>query len=196
MKYSGEIYNNEIFRMVCAHYTQKPGVIIESNKTRKREYVQTRQVTTYFFKEFTRLSYPQMGSFFGKDHATAMHACKTINNLKDTNFDFRHEIDNLESEIRTRLDVIFQSKNTIEKKQAEEVGIQQYFMNGYHVSVSITNNHWHMTISNEKKLPPLTIINEARFKYIPDGIKMAILFESKKDSQYRNTNQCHLWEIL
>lgn len=54
------------------------------SKTRKREVVFARQLIMYFLVEHTKESWAQIAAHYGKDHATAMHAYKTINNLIDT----------------------------------------------------------------------------------------------------------------
>ena len=57
----------------------------------KREIVEPRQVIMYAMKELTNYSLAKIGSHFKgrngkiKDHATVLHALKSINNLIDTN---------------------------------------------------------------------------------------------------------------
>ncbi len=51
------------------------------SKTRKREIVQCRQLAMYFSKQMTKNSLAMIGKHCGnKDHATVLHACKTVNN--------------------------------------------------------------------------------------------------------------------
>ena len=50
-------------------------------KTRKREIVWARQLTMYFARNMTRLSWAGIGGYFDKDHATALHSHKRIDNL-------------------------------------------------------------------------------------------------------------------
>jgi len=55
-------------------------------KTRKREVVEARQLAMFFSKRITRASLAAIGEMCGdKDHATVLHACKTVMNLKETN---------------------------------------------------------------------------------------------------------------
>lgn len=73
------------------------------DKTRKREVVQARQVAMYFAKELTNTSLKTIGSYFGgRDHSTVIHAVQTVNDLVDTQRDFRNQVE----EIRKRLKVI------------------------------------------------------------------------------------------
>ena len=53
--------------------------------TRKREIVEARQMAMKMAKEFTTASLQLIGNEVGgKDHATVLHACKTVDNLCDT----------------------------------------------------------------------------------------------------------------
>jgi hypothetical protein len=54
-------------------------------KTRKREIVGARQISMSLSKRFTKFSLAYIGKEHGgKDHATVLHAVKTIQNLLDT----------------------------------------------------------------------------------------------------------------
>jgi chromosomal replication initiator protein len=69
------------------------------SKTRKREIVLPRQIAMYFSKKIVKPkpSLSTIGRQIGnKDHATVLHACKTINNLITTDKYFRLQIDKLE----------------------------------------------------------------------------------------------------
>lgn len=55
------------------------------SKTRKREVVQARQIAMTLSKYMTKASLQEIGNIIGqKDHATVLHAIKTIHNLIDT----------------------------------------------------------------------------------------------------------------
>ena len=67
-------------------------------KTRKREVVTSRQTAMYVLKNFTKLSLANIGKCIAdKDHATVLHACKTINNLKDSDKNFKLIIENIDN---------------------------------------------------------------------------------------------------
>lgn len=54
--------------------------------SRKRERTVPRMVSMYLSKKYTRHSLDYIGSLHGgRDHATVLHAVKTVNNLLDTN---------------------------------------------------------------------------------------------------------------
>ena len=70
-------------------------------KTRKRETVQARQIAMYFSKSMTKSSLAAIGSQIGgKDHATVLHACRTVANLKDTDKNFKVYLDEIENRLK------------------------------------------------------------------------------------------------
>ncbi len=70
-------------------------------KTRKREIVQARQVAMYFSKSLTNSSLSCIGTKIGKkDHATVLHACKTVNNMIETDKEFKNVIQEIETQIK------------------------------------------------------------------------------------------------
>ncbi len=71
------------------------------SKTRKREIVQSRQVAMFFAKSFTKNSLATIGAQIGgKDHATVLHACKTVNNLIETDKRFKRYITDIEKRFK------------------------------------------------------------------------------------------------
>lgn len=79
------------------------GLSIEemNSKTRKRNIVQARQLAMYFSKEHTRASLTTIGLQCGnKDHATVLHACKTVKNLLDTDKNFKNYFEDLDRMIK------------------------------------------------------------------------------------------------
>lgn len=57
-------------------------------KTKKKEFVQARQIAMYFCKKFTNASLKTIGlNFGGRDHTTVIHALQTVEEqLKDNSF--------------------------------------------------------------------------------------------------------------
>lgn len=69
--------------------------------SRKREIVQARQLSMYFAKKITKSSLAVIGMQCGnKDHATVLHACKTIENLRQTDRYIRNLVDELEKKFK------------------------------------------------------------------------------------------------
>lgn len=94
-----EITIDYIQKIVCDYY--RIPVELMQSKTRKREIVQARQVSMFFSKNLTKSSLASIGAQIGgKDHATVLHACKTVNNLIDTDKHFRHQISEIEKKIK------------------------------------------------------------------------------------------------
>jgi chromosomal replication initiator protein len=93
-----EVSIDYIQKVVC-DYFDLPIELLKS-KTRKREVVQARQIAMFFAKSMTKSSLATIGMHCGgKDHATVLHACRTVNNLMDTDKRFRAYIDELEKKL-------------------------------------------------------------------------------------------------
>ena len=94
-----EISIDYIQKVVCNYYNI--GLEQLQSKTRKREIVQARQVAMFFSKSMTKSSLATIGSQIGgKDHATVLHACKTVNNLIETDKRFRLQVDEIEKKLK------------------------------------------------------------------------------------------------
>lgn len=94
-----EISIEYIQKIVCDYFK----ISIESinAKTRKREIVQARQLSMYFSKKYTKLPLSTIGTYCGnKDHATVLHACRTINNLYETDKKMKLYIDEIEKKMK------------------------------------------------------------------------------------------------
>lgn len=88
-----------ISKVVCDYFNM-PVEALQA-KTRKREIVQARQIAMYFSKSLTKYSLASIGAQIGsKDHATVLHACKTVNNLKDTDKNFRLFVEDIEKKLK------------------------------------------------------------------------------------------------
>ena len=60
------------------------------SKSRKQEIVKSRQICMFLCKKHTSYSYAHIGHLIGKrDHATVLHACKTVQNFIDIDKAFR-----------------------------------------------------------------------------------------------------------
>ncbi|MGF1559443.1 MAG: chromosomal replication initiator protein DnaA [Flavobacteriaceae bacterium] len=85
----------DYIQKVVSDYFEMDVATLQS-KTRKRHIVQARQLAMFFAKKFTKASLASIGSQIGKrDHATVLHACKTVDNLSETDKQFRKYIDDL-----------------------------------------------------------------------------------------------------
>lgn len=90
---------DKIKNIVCSHFNMAHEVLI--SKSRKREIVQARQMAMYLAKFNTRESLQSIGKNIGKrDHATVLHACKTVTNLLDTDKEFKATLKELELKLK------------------------------------------------------------------------------------------------
>lgn len=93
-----EVSIEYIQKIVC-DYFDLPIEMLKS-KTRKREVVQARQISMYFSKKMTKSSLANIGAHCGgKDHATVLHACRTVVNLSETDKQFRVYLEELEKKL-------------------------------------------------------------------------------------------------
>lgn len=85
----------DYIQKVISDYFQMDVETLQS-KTRKRHIVQARQLAMFFAKKYTKASLASIGSQIGKrDHATVLHACKTVDNLSETDKQFKKYIEDL-----------------------------------------------------------------------------------------------------
>ena len=85
----------DYIQKIVSDYFQMDVDTLQS-KTRKRHIVQARQLAMFFAKKLTKASLASIGSQIGKrDHATVLHACKTVNNLSSTDKQFRKYVEDL-----------------------------------------------------------------------------------------------------
>lgn len=89
----------DYIQKVVSDYFQMDVDTLQS-KTRKRHIVQARQLAMFFAKKFTKASLASIGSQIGKrDHATVLHACKTVDNLASTDKQFRKYVEDLSKKL-------------------------------------------------------------------------------------------------
>ncbi|BCY27133.1 chromosomal replication initiator protein DnaA [Flavobacterium okayamense] len=89
----------DYIQKVVSDYFQLDIETLQS-KTRKRHVVQARQLAMFFAKKFTKNSLANIGSQIGdRDHATVLHACKTVDNLVSTDKQFRKFVEDLNKKL-------------------------------------------------------------------------------------------------
>lgn len=94
-----ELTIEDIVKKVADYYGVEPESI--NTRSRKREVVLVRQVAMYFAKKYLDLSTAKIGLYIGnRDHATVLHACKTVANLADTDKQFRTELSEIENSLQ------------------------------------------------------------------------------------------------
>ena len=89
----------DYIQKVVSEYFQMDVNTLQS-KTRRRHIVQARQLAMYFAKKYTKASLASIGNQIGKrDHATVLHACKTVDNLSFTDKQFRKYVEDLSQKL-------------------------------------------------------------------------------------------------
>jgi chromosomal replication initiator protein len=85
---------DNIQKRVADYYKIRLGDVL--SKTRTRSIARPRQVAMALAKELTNHSLPEIGNAFGgRDHTTVLHACRKIEELKESNPDIREDYNNL-----------------------------------------------------------------------------------------------------
>ena len=91
---------DDIIKKVSDFYGIEPNSI--NTRSRKREVVQVRQVAMFLAKKYLDMSTSKIGQYIGnRDHATVLHACKTITNLAETDKQFRSELSQIEISLQS-----------------------------------------------------------------------------------------------
>jgi len=89
-----EISIEYIQKVVCEYFDLDLEVI--RTKSRKREIVQARQIAMFFSKELTKSSLSTIGAEIGgRDHATVLHAFKTVKDLAQTDKTFKMYVEDI-----------------------------------------------------------------------------------------------------
>lgn len=93
--YQKEVTIESIIDVVCDYLS------IDRNRfnssERKREIAQARQIAMFLAKRHTKAPLTQIGSAIGgRNHATVLHSCKTVQNMLDTDKAFRAQVEEIE----------------------------------------------------------------------------------------------------
>ena len=94
-----ELSIEKIQEKVCRFFNLEESLV--QTPSRKREIVQARQITMFLAKKYTSASFSRIGKVVGgKDHATVLHACKTVKDQMDINKNFRSTVEAIEETLR------------------------------------------------------------------------------------------------
>ena len=81
--------------MVCKYLHLDFGRFNSTERT--REIAQARQIAMFLAKRHTKAPLTQIGSAIGgRNHATVLHSCKTVQNMIDTDKSFRAQLEDIE----------------------------------------------------------------------------------------------------
>ena len=90
-----DITIDKVQKVVCDYFNISRDELL--SKTRKRQIVQARQIAMYMSRNLINCSLSTIGAEIGgKDHATVLHACTTVNDLISTDKSFRQYVSDIE----------------------------------------------------------------------------------------------------
>jgi chromosomal replication initiator protein len=96
---SREVSIDYIQKTVCEYFNVPVETLKE--KTRKRMVVQARQLSMFLAKNYTKNSLKVIGKHFGgRDHSTVIHSCQAVQNLIDTDQEFRESVSDIQKKIQ------------------------------------------------------------------------------------------------
>ena len=86
---------DKVQKVVCDYFNITKDDLL--SKTRKRQIVQARQIAMYMSRSLINCSLSTIGAEIGgKDHATVLHACNTVNDLMATDKIFKQYVSDIE----------------------------------------------------------------------------------------------------
>jgi len=97
---SNEITVEFIQKIVAEHYDIPVEKLKE--KTRKRFVVRARQLSMYLAKQLSNKSLKHIGNAFGgRDHSTVIHACRSIEDLLESDTRFKNEVSDIAKRLKS-----------------------------------------------------------------------------------------------
>lgn len=92
---------DDILEKVCAHFNVTAQNVF--SRSRKRDYVITRQVSMYFAQKYTKMPASRIGQLIGnRDHSTVIHSCSTIEQRLKVDKAFAEEMGSIESSFKIK----------------------------------------------------------------------------------------------
>ena len=92
---------DDILEKVCGHYGVEQRYVY--SKSRKREYVQVRQVSMYLAQKYTKMSAGRIGQLIGnRDHSTVIHSCNTVEQRLKIDKAFSAELGSIENSFKLK----------------------------------------------------------------------------------------------
>jgi hypothetical protein len=68
--------------------------------SRKKEFVASRQFFVYFSRKYSYLTFSEIGSFLGRDHATVMYALKCVNKFRSFEKPYRDKFNAISKKVK------------------------------------------------------------------------------------------------
>ena len=92
---------DDILETVCNHY----GVTQQNvfSKSRKREFVQVRQISMYLAQKYTKMPASRIGQLIGgRDHSTVLHSCSAVEQRLKVDKAFLSELTSIENSFKLK----------------------------------------------------------------------------------------------
>jgi chromosomal replication initiator protein len=92
---------DEILDRVCQHYGVSQQNVF--SKSRKREFVQVRQVSMYLAQKYTKMPASRIGQLIGgRDHSTVLHSCAAVEQRLKVDKAFVDDINSIEQSFKLK----------------------------------------------------------------------------------------------
>ena len=92
---------DDILEKVCNHYGVDQKNVF--SKSRKRDYVQVRQISMYLAQKHTKMPASRIGQLIGgRDHSTVIHSCNTIEKRLKIDKAFMAELSSIENSFKLK----------------------------------------------------------------------------------------------
>lgn len=92
---------DDIIQQVCKHYGVSESDVL--GRSRKREYVNARQVIIYLAQKHTKMPANRIGKLIGgRDHSTVIHSCEQVDNHLKTDKSFADDIASIERSFKLK----------------------------------------------------------------------------------------------
>ena len=86
---------DDIIEKVCNHFGVSQQQVV--SKSRKRDYVQVRQISMYLAQKYTKMPASRIGQLIGgRDHSTVLHSCNTVEQRLKVDKSFKDELKSIE----------------------------------------------------------------------------------------------------
>lgn len=123
-----EIEKDPIVVMVFSLVKKHTGLSVDALKTinKKRHIAVARQLNMYFICKYTKYTLQSVADIFKRDHATVLHAKKTIRDLIDTDRKIRALNEAIENEINQHIGRVKKSKYSVFKDLLVEAGLDDF----------------------------------------------------------------------
>ena len=92
---------DDILEKVCKHYNVAQQHVF--SKSRKRDFVQVRQVSMYLAQKYTKMPASRIGQLIGnRDHSTVIHSCNTVEQRLKVDKAFSAELNSIENSFKLK----------------------------------------------------------------------------------------------